>query len=453
LNICSIKNRFHPVRLASLLSSGGKVGLLFLLFCLALSAQEGSKSEPITLNLTDASLKNTLEMLLKNQGRNLLLDADVADVQLNMSLVNIAPSDAFSAILQANNLAFEVLDGNIYFVAGQAKIGTRMIVRHFACKYAIATELETLLKSMAISEAGALFADKRTNTLIVRETPETMHKIETLVAALDKPIRQVYIQSEIVEISITDDQEMGMEWLLNKSDYSRVGTDMGLQPKITQDGDPARENTSFPFPAGTGLGVGILKNGLSGVMHVLRDMNNVNLLSRPRIVAMDNQESTIEVGDQIPFKVLNQFGVTSFEFKDATVQLVVKPHIIDSNYVSMKVSPKADFQNGFTPDGTPIISTRRASTTVKIRNGQTIVIGGLIRDSIIENVKKVPLLGDIPIIGYLFKSSRTSKLKTELIVFITPYILDDEMSTSGHFSKEFEIRETAKKKIRNEKGQ
>jgi type IV pilus assembly protein PilQ len=154
---------------------------------------------------------------------------------------------------------------------------------------------------------------------------------------------------------------------------------------------------------------------------------------------MDNQEAVIEVGDQIPFKKLNEFGVTSFEFKDATVQLVVKPHIIDSEFILLEVAPKADFQNGFTPDGTPIISTRKASTNVKVRSGETIVIGGLIRDSLIKNEQKVPILGDIPLLGWLFKSTKSTKVKTELIVFITPIIIEDEIETQ-HFQEDFELR-------------
>jgi type IV pilus assembly protein PilQ len=211
-----------------------------------------------------------------------------------------------------------------------------------------------------------------------------------------------------------------------------VGSDFGLN-------FGENSESSVPFPAGSGLGIGILNTDVEAVLHALAERNQVNLLSRPRVVTMDNQESVIEVGDQIPFKKLNQFGVTSFEFKDATVQLVVKPHIIGSEFILLEVAPKADFQNGFTPDGTPIISTRKASTKVKVRNGETIVIGGLIRDSLIKNEQKVPILGDIPLLGLLFKSTKSTKVKTELIIFITPVILDDELETQ-HFQKDFELR-------------
>jgi len=231
----------------------------------------------------------------------------------------------------------------------------------------------------------------------------------------------------------------------------KIGTDFRLTPILVTSETSLGSETSTPllFPSGSGLGIGILKTNVEAVLHALAENNNVNLLSRPRIITMDNQEAVIEVGDQIPYKKLNQFGVTSFEFKDATVQLVVKPHIIDSEYILLEVASKADFQNGFTPDGTLIISTRKASTNVKVKDGQTIVIGGLIRDSLIKNQTKVPILGDIPFLGLLFKSTKTTKVKTELIVFITPVILKDE-EQEVHFEDDFQLRYRIRKSFNHE---
>jgi type II secretion system protein D len=303
---------------------------------------------------------------------------------------------------------------------------------------------------MIISESGAVMSDTRTNTLVIKESLDIIHEMEKLIAELDRPTKQVYIQAEIVEVSSTNDKELGVEWLWSRSGAvdSRVGTNFDLQTAVSsQEGEATQQVTDgFPFPVGSGLGVGILNTNVEAVLKALQKTNNVNLLSRPRVMTMDNQESTIEVGDQIPFQKLNQFGVTSFEFKDATVQLLVKPHIVDSTYVMLQVSPKADFQNGFTPDGTPIISTRKASTNVKVRDGQTIVIGGLIRDSLIKSESKVPVLGSIPLLGLLFKSTKSTKIKTELIVFITPIIIEDSM-TNTLFDNEFKLKHDLEKKL------
>ncbi|MCK4689777.1 MAG: type II and III secretion system protein, partial [Candidatus Marinimicrobia bacterium] len=155
---------------------------------------------------------------------------------------------------------------------------------------------------------------------------------------------------------------------------------------------------------------------------------DLNILSRPHLVTLDNQEATIEVGDQIPYKVLSQYGITSYEFKSATVKLLVKPHINNDRTITIELKPSADFQNGQTPDGIPIIATRKAETKVKVANGKTIVIGGLMRDSDVQTINKVPILGSIPILGALFRSKINIKEKTELVIFITPRIVTDEIS-------------------------
>ncbi|KAA3612059.1 MAG: hypothetical protein DWQ05_18840 [Calditrichaeota bacterium] len=434
--------------------------LCFLLFILFVdfgpeySAQAQQNPNTMTLNLRDVSLKNSLEMLADRLGKNLLLDASVPEITLNMSLENITPREAFQAILESNNLGYKVMNGGVYYVAAAEKIGLKTELRSIACKYAKAPELEKILKTMVASESSAVMADERTNTLIFRESPEVVEKMIQLVKSLDKPTKQVYIQAEIVEISSTDGQEFGLEWMANDSKNKidvQVQSDMNLSytPADGTEGTGTNATSTsglLPFAVGSGLGIGIFNTNAEVLLKAISDVNNLNLLSRPRIVAMDNQEATIEVGDQIPFRVLNQFGVTSFEFKDATVQLVVKPHIIDSTYMTLEVSPKADFQNGFTPDGTPIISTRKATTNVKIRNGQTIVIGGLIRDSILKSEKKIPLLGDIPLLGYLFKKTVSTKQKTELIVFIRPIIMKDQFE-KNLFEYDFNVKEKVKNNL------
>ncbi|MCG8606085.1 hypothetical protein MJD09_13980, partial [bacterium] len=383
-------------------------------------------------------------------GKNLLLDPAIEDKKLTMSLKNITAMEALTAILEAHDLAYREMRGDVYYVAKSEKIGKQTIVKNVPLKYASAVDLQPIVQTMIISESGAVMSDKRTNTLVIKESLDIIHEMEKLIIELDRPTKQVYIQAEIVEVSSTNDQELGVEWLWNRSGAveSRVGTDFGLQAvtTTTEGQTPQQVTDGFPFPAGTGLGVGILNTNVEAVLKALHKTNNVNLLSRPRVMTMDNQESTIEVGDQIPFQKLNQFGVTSFEFKDATVQLLVKPHIVDSNYVMLQVSPKADFQNGFTPDGTPIISTRKASTNVKVRDGQTIVIGGLIRDSLIKSESKVPVLGSIPLLGLLFKSKKSTKIKTELIVFITPIIIGDGV-TNTLFNNEFKLKHDLEKKL------
>jgi len=415
-------------------------------------------SELITLNLTGVSLKNTLQILTNRLGKNLIMDATVREQSLNLSLKNITAEQAFNAILETNDLAYKELPGNIFFVAGSGKIGKQTVVKNIPVKYADAPALQNILKGMVPSKYGVIMSDTRTNTLIIKESPDILAKMEKLLAELDVPTKQVYIQAEIVEVSSIDDTEFGVELLWKNANFKSfegaAGTGFGLVPAgggenaSTQQAGHLINTDGLPFPIGSGLGIGILNADVSAVLHALKEHNDVNLLSRPRIVTMDNQEATIEVGDEIPFKVLNQFGVTSFEFKDATIELRVKPHIIDSEYVTLNVETKADFPNGFSADGTPIIATRRALTNVKVRNGHTIVIGGLIRDSMIKSQSKVPILGSIPLLGMLFRHQKTTNVKTDLIIFITPIILEDDAMSPRIFQKDFKLRHKVKDKLK-----
>lgn len=442
---------------AYFISSGTKSGLMMALNDGYAQGTRRQKVETINLNLTGVSLKNTLQLLCNRLGKNLLLDPAVDERRLNMSLTNITPMEAFAAILEASDLGYKDLEGNVLYVANSEKIGKQTIVRQIKVKYANAAELQKILSNVVVSEFGTVMADERTNTLVIKESPDVIARMVKLIVDLDKPVKQVYIQGAIVEVSSTNDTETGVEWLWKDANFKsfkgQIGTDFSIVSGTQTTGETPSSDVSLqysdeiPFPVGTGLGIGILNSSINSVLHFLKASNNLNLLSRPRVTTLDNQESVIEVGDQIPFKVLNQFGVTSFEFKDATIQLLVKPHVIDSQFVMLQVSPKADFQNGVTPDGQPIIATRKASTTVKVRNGQTIVIGGLIRDSIISTEKKVPILGSIPVLGFFFKSTKATKIKTELIVFLTPLILDDQMN-SRFFEKDFRFMDKVRKKLK-----
>ncbi|MFQ5707765.1 MAG: secretin N-terminal domain-containing protein [bacterium] len=412
-----------------------------------LAQQQGThKPEKINLNLTSVSLKSVIQILANRLGKNILFDPDFVDRTVTLNLNQIEPLDAFKAILESNNLGYREMGERLYFITKANKISKQTIVRHIYCKYADAEELQKILSKVVISEFGTVMSDKRTNTLIIKESPEVLTRMLELIRAIDRPIQQVYIQAAIVEISSIDDHEFGVEWLWKKANYKslkgRVGTRFDLR------GDGGSESSGeVQLPAGQGLGVGIINSNIDVVLHALSENNDLKLLSRPKITTLDNQQSVIEVGDQIPFKVLNEFGVTSFEFKDATVRLAVKPHIIDSEYIMLDVAPKADFQNGATPDGTPIIATRKASTKVKIKNGQTLVIGGLMRNSLIVNQSKVPLLGSIPLLGMAFRSKKSTKVRTELIVFLTPIILEEGVS-QDIFRQDFGIKHKLEKKFK-----
>ncbi|MFH1214846.1 MAG: secretin N-terminal domain-containing protein, partial [Candidatus Neomarinimicrobiota bacterium] len=355
--------------------------------------------------------------------------------------------------MNSSGLAYRKIDGiDIYFVGDIRKIQQHTVIKNYRCQYADAVDLQNALGRLATPGVGLVLADERTNTLIIRENPETLARIEDLLAALDKPTPQIYIQTAIVEISLTRENSTGFEWywknpkILSAGD--RIATLFNLRQTTNQVGyyDNSGNTLGGGLPIGQGLGIGIVSKSFDAVLSALQTDKEVNILSRPYLITLDNKIASIEVGDQIPYKVLNQYGITSYEFKSATIKLLVKPHINNDQTITVDITPNADFQNGQTSDGTPIIARRTANTTIKIGNGETIVIGGLIRESNTKTISKVPLLGSIPLIGFLFRNKIDQKVKTELVVFINPTIVTDAV-IDAQLQPEDQLSEKARQKL------
>jgi len=408
-----------------------KISLISLCFSGGLLlGQVTESSGMVTINLKDASFNNVLRVLGEKTGLKFVADPEIQERRITVNLNNVTPEDAITAIMNSNGLAYRKIEGvDIYFVGDVRKIQRRTIIKHYRCQYADAVELQNALNRLATPGAGLVIADERTNSLIIRENPELLAYIEDLLKELDQPTPQIYIQAAIVEISQTKESDTGVEWYDDLGSNNRIATRFDMRPITPQSNyfDNAGERLGTGLPLGQGLGIGIIYKSFDAVLGALQSDKEVNILSRPYLITLDNKTAQIEVGDQIPYKVLNQYGITSYEFKAATIKLLVKPHINNDQTITVDITPNADFQNGQTSDGTPIIARRTANTTIKIQNGETIVIGGLIRESNTKTISKVPILGSIPLIGVLFRSKLDQKVKTELVVFINPTIVTDEI--------------------------
>lgn len=227
----------------------------------------------------------------------------------------------------------------------------------------------------------------------------------------------MYIKGAIAEVSTTREQERGVQWFgKTKDEKITAGTNFSALNDLP---------IKVEFPGITaGLGVGIVDYDIDVAIALLSRHTDLNVLSSPYLITLDNQEAVIEVGDQIPYPKLNEFGVTSYEFKDATIRLKLRPHINNDSTITVFLEPQANFQQGFTPDNIPIIAKRSARTQVVVQHGKTVVLGGLMRESDVVTDTRVPLLGSTPLVGELFKSKQITKQKTELVVMITPKIVD-----------------------------
>ena len=395
--------------------------LLLLAFMMLLARAYGAKPEHTTvmnLKVKDVKLGQVLRIISEKSGLKFIADPAISDKLISLDLNDVEPLAALRIITQLYNLGYQELsEPNKYLVAEQSTFKVETSIGYYACEFAQAKSLADMVGKLVTPDVGQLFADPRTNTVIFQDTPKQIEAITAMLKHLDQPTRQVYIKSAIAEASLNKTNDRGVQWF-TKNDQVSAGTDFNLKSVVNSlPTGPVR-------PVGMGLGVGILNMDVDVAIKLLSSINNLNLLSTPYLLTLDNQSASITVGDQIPYPKLNQYGITSYEFKDATIKLSLSPHINNDSTITIDLEPQANFQQGYTPDGIPIISTRSAKTQIVVKAGRTVVIGGIMQESDVKTQNRVPILGAIPLIGEVFSQTKVTKQKTELVVLLTPKIVD-----------------------------
>jgi type II secretory pathway component GspD/PulD (secretin) len=282
---------------------------------------------------------------------------------------------------------------------------SRLVTRTFTLSYAEVGKIAHLLKPMISSNAN-LDVNERENALVVTDIPGNMLRLASLIRSLDKKSRQVMIEAKIVEISLNNEMDLGINW--------NTANNPTANPRLTVASAPAA--------------IGLLQNGidLNATLSVLESRGGANIISNPRIATLDNQAATLSASQNIPYNtsvVSNGVVRTGVEYLELPITLSVTPHISKSNQVLL--SPATLTVTTVTnPGNPPETATRTATTQMMVADGETVAIGGMVRNIETNKESKVPLLGDIPLLGYLFKSTVVSKDKVELVVFLTPHVLE-----------------------------
>ena len=392
-----------------------------LLVPAAITSQMVQTKIPITLSVRNVSLDKVLKIISEKSGLSFIPDPAVSNMKITTELSDINPHEALKIIAKLYNLGFQELGTTgKYVVTELSAIAVETEIGFYICEFAPAEVMVPIVEKFLTPDVGNVIIDGRTNTLIYRDTSENLREIERILNTLDRSPRQVYIKSIIAEVSLTKSTDTGIQWF-TESDNFKAATDFGIKSV------PSELPLQPERPSGTGLGIGILDMDIDVAITMLATKNDLNLLSTPYLITLENHWATIEVGDQIPYQKLNEYGITSYEFKDATIKLKLRPQINNDSTITIYLQPQANFQQGFTPDGVPIIATRSAKTQIVVENGKTVVIGGIMQESDVVNETRIPLLGAIPLIGKLFKSSRITRQKTELVVMLMPEIVTDDL--------------------------
>ncbi len=374
---------------------------------------DGQKLLSITLKDTD--LREVLNILAFKGGVNIVAGDDV-DTKVNVQLKDVPWEQALDVILKTYNYTYK-REGNLIRVMSLARamdeesklpLETKIIPLNFA-------DVSDLKESLSkiLSKRGTIEVDTRTNSLIITDVPEMVQKVEIAARELDTKTPQVLIEAMMVDVKISDNDEWGtiITQLTNLKSYNDATT---LSTNL-----PASQTNSISFSA-------VTENfNIDGIIDLWVYQNKASILASPKVLTLDNQEAKIEIIEKIPYVETVDTGggaTTNIKFEEAGVKLSVTPHITSGKFISMNVKPEQSFKTGDF-GGRPIIDERRAETNLLVRDGQTIVIGGLRQTNDTYTFEKVPVLGDIPFVGMLFKKKVKSKVETELVLFVTPHIV------------------------------
>ncbi len=418
--------------------------------------------EKLSLNFQDIEVRAVLQLIADFTNLNMVTSDSVAG-NLTLRLKNVPWDQALDIILKTKGLAMRKA-GNVILVAPAAEIAAQEKLELEANKqieelaplrteliqvnFAKASELATLLKSKGglVSSRGDVSVDERTNMLIVSDTAEKLNIVRKLVNTLDIPVRQVLIESRIV---IADDdfaKDLGVRFGVTAQDLainndptnqgfstgSLSGTDVMLLggglagPSPTQ-----RLNVNMPVIGNAGrialslLGANTL---LDLELSALQTENRGEVLSNPRVITSNQHEAIIQQGTEIPYREASSSGAATVSFKEAVLQLKVTPQITPDDRIILDLQVNKD-SVGLLFGGIPSIDTKEIQTQVLMNNGETVVLGGIYEQNTRNDVERVPFFGDLPFIGALFRSTHERSEKSELLIFVTPKILKQELTS------------------------
>ncbi|HEX6929367.1 MAG TPA: type IV pilus secretin PilQ family protein, partial [Gammaproteobacteria bacterium] len=426
--------------------------------------------ERLTLNFQDLEVRAFFSIIADLTGLNVVVSDSVRG-NITLRLQNVPWDQAVDIVLRTKGLDMRQ-NGNVVLVAPAQEIAemerleleSRQQVQQLEplrsefiqVNYAKASDLATLIRgsegTSILSDRGSVSIDPRTNTLLVNDTTTRLADVRRLVQALDIPVRQVLIESRIVIANDDFNKELGIRlgytnfdlrpsdpdhWGLVSGDTSQ---NLGLVEDISSGStlnfiDPDRFNVDMPVgsPAGSIAFALIGSSYLVDLeLSALQAEGQGEVVSAPRIVTANQKQATIMQGVEIPYQEASASGATTTSFKEAVLQLQVTPQITPDDRIIMDLLVKKDSVGTNVPSANggfvPSIDTRELTTQVLVNNGDTVVLGGIYETTRNENIRKVPLLGDIPGLGALFRSRTETSDKSELLIFITPKILNENLT-------------------------
>jgi len=439
------------------------------------------EGQRLTLNFQDIETRAVLQLLAETSGRNIVV-SDTVQGNVTLRLRNVPWDQALDIVMTTKGLDMRQ-NGNVIIVAPAEEIAARetadleakqaiselepLYSEFLQVNYAKASDLSTLIagggegSNALLSDRGSIAVDDRTNTLLVQDTAQNLQNIRRMVRTLDVPIKQVLIESRIVVVNDDFSRDLGVRlgvtgFKENSTDGvtvisgSGTGTDTMVGSALDNLADPAngtifplelptltnRYNVQVPIANAAGrFSLAVLESDylVDLELSALEAEGRGEIVSTPRVITANQKEASIKQGVEIPYQQSASSGATTISFKEAVLELTVTPQITPDNNIIMDLNVSKDnvgeiISTGGLGGTVPSIDTRSVQTQVLVADGQTVVLGGIYETERRETITKVPFLGDIPGIGTLFRSKQRINNKAELLIFVTPRILEEGSS-------------------------
>ncbi len=413
--------------------------------------------QKIYMDFQDVGLNEILKLFSQQSGLNFIAAEEVKERNLTMYLSGVTVEEALNAIMKANNLTYEAIGDNVFIVKESKRPKIDTVTRVFNIDYAQLVKykdgeeqeqtsgIKAVIEKL-LTEYGKIMIDPRTNSLIVTEIPDQMPLVEEMILALDTKTQQVLIDAQIIETNPSTAKRLGYAW--GEQMFSYVGPSTSTKVPFFRDRyltNSASKTASF----GT-----LTMAQFTIVQHLIEELQDIKYLARPKVLTVNNKQAEITISaDQAVGIATSSVSTTgqiteTAERLEIGVSLKVTPQINKDNYITMTIEPTVSraIQSPYFSQFVDRHS-RTTKTNVMIRDGETIVISGLIQEEDRKTSTRIPFLGSIPLLGTLFKYDIKSKSKTELIVFLTPHLLKADALTVEKTKEQEELIEVQPKEI------
>ncbi len=385
-------------------------------------------SRPMNLDVQGADIRTVIRSIAEYGDANIVADREV-DGPVTVRLTQVPWRHALDIVCQSAGLTAQEIDGVIRVATvktlrdeGLEKESSArkqeelqpLETRVFTIRYASAKELKDAV-AFVLSKRGSANIDERTNTILISDIAPRVAEVAKLVGTLDTETRQVEITARLVDVDRTAARQLGIEWSLDNlhSNSERISGSVGV--------------TELPATASGSVRLGVIRNfgTLDATIQALEQENRANLISSPRITTVNNRKAKILVGKEVPLIVLDIAGNPTTELKKVGISLEVTPYINSENRITMDLKPEvSDLSSQATVQGGIVFTNTSADTRVMVNDGETAVIGGLLRTSETKFTQGIPVLGSLPLVGGLFRSSDTRKENRELLIFVSPKVVE-----------------------------